>query len=354
MKLWNMTYFQLKRIIKMPSIIGIILFYAVMAFGISMMMSSSNSSVSSNETVIILAAENEALHERLAKTDYPASDTTLEAALEQLAAGKLAMVYHIPENYLATLAPIKIYSRSPKAHEVLFETTFHQLMKETLTQETLLKYEVVEASQAYQPIENTAVVAIKEAGDIQWEGVSFMIVVSMYIMMNSVIFGSDLTNFKKNYVLKRAILTPNTNLGITFSFFLAYAIIMSVVYGGIFTIFALNHTMTMTQLGFSLIALFLSVGFSLAMSLVLFRLFKEPGLCQTFGMLFSIGMLSLTMAPNFIESEWVTNISYLSPQTWLVEMLDKQQLLPGALIILLMIAVLLTSGSIKLEKYLYS
>ena len=83
----------------------------------------------------------------------------------------------------------------------------------------------------------------------------------------------------------------------------------------------------------------------------MFRAFKNKTILGLAGTVVPILIIGISLIGTFIDNAIVKKISYLSPITWVFEIISKQVLFPNVFIVILMSIVLLTLGSYKLEKY---
>lgn len=353
-----MTAFHIRRIIKTPSILVIILIPLIgVGAGFLGQMQAKHKPAALS---IVLEQGNEDLEQDLGQYGYGSRSFAdeLQVTLEELDKGNTSLVYHIPANYTQTILageaqPIARYSRQKNATDYEFELALQSILKEKVTQDAVQQAGLLASGERYQ-LEFSDVLRIE--GRDSDKGIGMMITMLLllsYILMNSSSLSSDLIKFKKNNALKRAIVSPNNNVAIALSFILAYAIVMLLPYAiGVLGI-AYYWQVSAWELLRMLVVLCLTILLNLALALVLFRLFKDASLCQMVGTILWIIMLGMAVVAlmDVIDIPLIKNICYLSPLTWLIEILDKQQLFPGTLIIGLMISLMGIVGSYKLEQY---
>ena len=172
-----------------------------------------------------------------------------------------------------------------------------------------------------------------------------------YILFNIASISFDLITFKKNYVLKRSLLAPRSNAWITKSFLGAYFIVMFVA--NLFIIFFIDRTMNVGIPNWFNVCLLVASGviYSLSLGLFLFRIFKNPMIAQQVGLLGSLLLAGLGMAPKLFQSEIIDIVAHFSPVYWFVQIVDRQELLPGIPMVLVMALVFFTAGNYRLETY---
>lgn len=357
MKLINMIKFHIKRICKTPSILFALLMVPLMGLaGIWMGRQGGNNAPDSIQ--IVLEANNDELTSALTKAGYEDNiSASINEALSILDQGRTAVVYHIPSDYVKSLeeskaVAIQLFSREEGSRDRTFESNLQSTLKELMMQRALVATGVIASAEAYQPVVNETVMMEQAVSDNQLQVMLFGGMLATFIVFNATVLAADLISFKKNNALRRAVVTPNTNLSIAMGFIIAYAVMLLLIYGAVVvsTIFVFNFTLQQALLLWIVIGLAILINLSL--SLIYFRVFKEPGMVSSIGALVGMGMAGLAFlgVTNEVSIPFLINISYISPLTWLFEILDSGQLFPAVPIVLLMVTLFAVSGSFKLNN----
>ncbi len=180
-----------------------------------------------------------------------------------------------------------------------------------------------------------------------------ILMIMIFIMMNSNQLITELLNLKKNNVLKRMITTPNTDFFHIFSIITANLIIMIVLNILAITISSvfMNFTISSYPILIAMISCMCFV--SISLSLAVFRLVKYQIFASTIPIIVSVGSAFMVMFYELkrFEIPIAEFIGKLSPYYWGIEILDKNSMFPGVFVLLLMGFVFLTAGSFKLREY---
>lgn len=362
-KLFNMIKFHIKRLATNPSYLGIFFIMPLIMSSLFIFidMGKNKAPSSSNQaTLIVMEEGNESLKEVLEKEGFKENIVTdLEASLKKLRLGDVGSVYRIDNDYLKRLQAgekpvVDLYTRSKKTKSVAFESTFRSIVHNSILKKTLVDNQLIGDKDSLANYFVNKVSLMENNQELEAENNTLFIItvlLSFYIIMGGSQVSFDLVSLKKNNSLKRAVISPNSSLAINFALFAAYASFMLLANLIIFAVGALIYKASLVIIYRAILIIVLSVIFSLSLGLVLFRVFKEPQVAMATGMITSVVLMGLSAAGDLFNSPLLKNLSYISPLTWIMQILDKGNIFPAALIILLLSAVLFTSGSYKLEAY---
>ena len=244
---------------------------------------------------------------------------------------------------------MEVYSRQ-KQKEVLLEQDIQGILQKQLVNTALQKEGILEKGELFKQSENQ-LVHFEEENATTVRYVLLLLLVMFYILFNIASISFDLITFKKNYVLKRSLLAPRSNAWITKSFLGAYFVVMFVA--NLFIIFFIDRTMNVGIPNWFNVCLLVASGiiYSLSLGLFLFRIFKNPVIAQQVGVFGALFLAGLGMAPKLFQSEIIDIVAHFSPVYWFVQIVDRQELLPGIPMILVMALVFFTAGNYRLETY---
>ena len=354
--------FHIKRIVKSPALIGqmVILPTIVTLFMVFIQLSTTNknnttTSSSTPSLAIVLEEGNEEFQKEL-ESLYSKNVfyTDKEQALNELEKGYIRSVYVVPKNFVQSLGngqkkQMEVYSRQ-KQKEVLLEQDMQGILQKQLIDTALQKEGILEKGELFKQSENQ-LVHFEEENATTVSYVLLLLLVMFYILFNVSSISFDLITFKKNYVLKRSLLAPRSNAWITKSFLGAYFVVMFVA--NLFIIFFMDRVMNVGIPNWFNVCLLVASGiiYSLSLGLFLFRIFKNPMMAQQVGVFGTLFFAGLGMAPKLFQSEIIDIVAHFSPVYWFVQILDRQELLPGLPMVLVMALVFFTAGNYRLETY---
>lgn len=362
-KLFNMIKFHIKRVATNPAYLGIFFIMPLVMSSLFIFIDMGRNAAPSSSgqaTLIVMGQGNESLTEALKKEDFDGNIVEdMEDSLEKLRVGDAGSVYRVPDDYINRLQmgekpAVELYTRNEKSKSVAFESTFRSVVHNIILKSTLMSNKIMENTDSLDNYFVNKISVIENKQELKSEnGTLFTItmLISVYIIMGGAQVSFDLVSLKKNNSLKRAVVSPNSSIAINLALFAAYAIFMLLANFIIFAVGAFIYKASLVMIYRAVLIIVLSMIFSLSLGLVLFRIFKEPQIAMATGMLISIVLIGLSAAGDILRGSLLKNLSYISPMTWMIQILDKGNIFPAAFIILLLSAVLFTSGSYKLEAY---
>ena len=348
MILIRMTIFHLKRLLKMPMILFMMIGMPALVNGI-MIASQGTADTTAPSTVaktvaFVFEEGNDEYQELIAP--YIREENVyfdLDSAKEALKKGEMTVIYEVPANYLqkakeGRVPTIRIWNTQRGTRDFLLDAQLTKVLKEVMLNAKLQQTGVLTKEETLPETDNQMVVTINETKTSVASGV-VMLISLLYVIINASVIASDWINFKKSHVLKRSVVSPRSNLEITLSFLLAYFIFMFIV--NMIMMAAMFFTGLVPEI------------YSLCLNLFFFRIFKSPGHATTFGVLFVMVMAGIGMPAAFGDfgGSWLRLVAYISPIYWLYKSIDLQTLFPSVWVILAMAGVYLTAGSYRLEQY---
>lgn len=367
MRFIRATAFQIKRIIKTPALIGS-LFFLPMAFTFLFLFGTGEDSLDNvGKSVMVIEEGNEELTalflEQLGGEDTAkrliAEEADLDLALRDLDAGKLQLVYYLPENLLQNRAEggdrmVEVYSMTGDQADPVINMALEKAYRDLVRQEEWEKMGVG-PDQIELPRTNQLVELEMGESHLDQKLGSFVGALSGLLMMYAPGLAGEYIQFRKNQVLKRMSVSPNRSLVTLGSLLLGYGLFLILVASGALAIISLLGITSPVMLPRFVIYYSCCVIFALSFSLFLFRIFKDERVVAGLGMFIGILLLALAIAPSmFNDSELIGILGRFSPLYWMFEGMETGALVPGVPAILLMSAVLFTAGSYKLEDFALS
>ncbi|EQB4337907.1 ABC transporter permease, partial [Clostridium botulinum] len=181
------------------------------------------------------------------------------------------------------------------------------------------------------------------------------------LIINFIIFSannvsSEILNFKKQNILKRAITTSNRGFEIIGGIYLGMILIQSFVYMSVYIGGKFIIGYSFDNLVFILINTIIASIFSVSLGVFVTRLFQNEsvvvlvvniiGISTTF--LSSIHSMGLSVS----KSSWILlNIEKFTPQYWIFDSMKNSSIFPNIFIVILMSLVLFTAGNIKVRDF---
>ena len=325
----QLCIFHLKRILKNPKLLLLIIFPVVTVSFMAFLMAS-RSNQSTGDFVIDSQSEyfNQKVYPKLLKEHQQAlvnSENQL-AALEQK---EISIIYQIPQDFEST-GRIIAQSLEGDVEDQYFQEDVH---KQWYQQRQDDLYQTFGLSQNRQQAPEIKV---------QEERAAFSVMI-----LNASILSGDLLKMKLSQVLKRSIVSEASNWMIMASLLLTYGFLLLVA--NLVSIFALTQIfqVEMNNLGLMIALLAANIIFVLGYIMALFRVFKSVEVLQSICVVIGIAFVFL---PMFADQFGMEYLGVISPFYWVLKGLEYSTFWPYGWIIILMGLVLFTAGSIKLEQ----
>ena len=363
MILIRMTFFHLKRLLKMPMILFMMIGMPALVNGI-IIASQGKADTTAPSTVaktvaFVFEEGNDEYKELIAP--YIREENVyfdIDSAKEALKKGEMTVIYQVPDNYLqkakeGQVPTIRIWNTQRGTKDFLLDAQLTKVLKEVMLNAKLQEVGVLTKEETLSVDDNQMVVASEETKTSVATGV-VMLLLLLYVIMNASVISSDWINFKKSYVLKRSVVSPRSNMEIMLSFLLAYFVFIFAANMALMELIHLSGLVPEMNWGVFTGLLAVTIIYSLCLNLFFFRIFKMPGHATTFGILFVMIMAGLGMPAafgEFVGGSWIHIVAYVSPIYWLYKAIDLQTIFPAVWVILAMAGVYLTAGSYRLEQY---
>lgn len=356
-KFLNIIWINMKLILHQPSKL---LFLLIMPIMIVFFINMTSGGGSKSDTIVHFENTGSPLSDIIKKSGIAEVVVNDRERVEKnLYLGKNVIAYFIPDKYEDKLLSgnppkIEVKTTSEGYADVRFEKYLQQYNQNMAMNNQLSKMGI-KTVDSILPEGGELIKITDDSGVISSDYFMSVLILLMFIMMNSTYLVKDLIEMKKNNVLTRVIATPNRdffqisslmigNLLISIVFNIIALVVMSLIMG--FTI--TNY--------FVIIAVIATMSFvSTSLSLALFRLVKNELLVSMIPVIIAVGSAFMVMFYELkrFEIAIAEVVGKLSPYYWAIETLDKNKLLPGIPIMLLMGMVFLTAGSFRLREYAF-
>lgn len=362
MNFFKLLIAQINRILRTKEVIVGMLAFTFMGIAFVFLYNSpikhSDNNISETHTnkVIVWGKNNEALKSAMIEKNYKSAfETSLDRAKDRLDTGDISIIYEITDSYVEKLVKgqkeeIKIYVRKANNRSQLFETEFSEVVNKEVEKEILKSNGIYEENKLKLDYDNYFDIQ-ENKENTSFSSFSIMSLMIIYILLNTSYISGDLALSRENKMIKRMLLSPSKSLSITSSFLLSHFLVLSTINILIVLLYKKIYGFNQTELFIFIISILLMTLFSISLGIFIFRLFKNKMFLGIAGVVIPMLIIGMSFAGNVVENAIIKRISYLSPITWINEIITKQVLFPNIFIVILMAIVLLTMGSYKLEKY---
>ncbi|MDO5689883.1 MAG: ABC transporter permease [Tissierellia bacterium] len=350
----RMTTVHMKRILHSPTQVLVL---AVMPIAIiALIQFGTGTATSTDRSTVLVLGENPKVEEELRALDlvnlYEGSSDTAIAAVES---GRINRLYILPEKFGTSGAedrPIEVYSRGQTSTDSVFENFLRGLFLDSRLEEYLVQEGLDEAISIYQR-DNGAVSLVVEGQKMDDQYFFALVMILVFMLMNSNQLSDELITMKETHVLTRFISAPNSDLFTISTIVVAYWVLLVIINTLSLFLAKLLLKFEMANPVLAVVTIASMCFLSVCMSLAIFRLVKNKTLASMIPIFVSILSMIVMMASEIgrFENPAIAAISKLSPYYWAMEAIDKNQILPGIPILLLMGIVFLTAGSFRLREY---
>ena len=339
---WKLTVFHIKRILRDPKTLLLIILPVALSFFLSMVFNSDSGPSQGNHAFISHSPYfNQEIYPQLSENGQADMLTDRAQVDVRLDEGQVDVVYELGEDFEKT-GQIKGHSLNGQIHNQYVEEEITRLWQNSQQQQIYAEYGI-ELGDKQAPA-----IALDQEKDFLPIGLMislFMIFYMMYI--NASMFSTDLLEMRENFILKRSIVSRSSGKAILGSVLSAYGLIFLVLNIIAFAMVMIFNEMPTKFLGLIIAYLFVNVAFTVAYILVMVRIFKKKELLTSISM--GIAVLFVVI-PQVIRDTAFESLSMLSPFHWTMEGLDYASFFPQGLVILLMAVALFTAGSFKVEE----
>jgi ABC-2 type transport system permease protein len=183
-----------------------------------------------------------------------------------------------------------------------------------------------------------------------------ILMICYFMLIGSSIITADILKLKGWKVLKRTIVTPNSDKQILGGMFLGTFIIQTTLSSLAFIVVSkiLSVNNINTLLGILVITLCSLVSTSLVIATT--RWIKNPSIASLvlviFGLIsFVIGIVNMNLNEYSNVSLIISRLALISPFYWFIEILSNESLIKAVVVLILISAVFFTCGSFKLRDF---
>lgn len=338
----KLTLFHIKRILKEPKALLLIILPVFLSFLMGMIFNSDNSpklgkfayyshSNYFNQEIYPLLSEEH-------QGPFLNDEAEIKDHLNQR---KADVVYLIPEAFEED-GKLEALSSDGEIQNQFVEEEILRLWK---NQVELALYQEYDLQMADQTAPEIKVETSKDFLPIGLMISLFMIFYMMYI--NASMFAEDLLSMRNNFILKRSIVSNSSGKAILGSVLSAYGLIFLVLNILALLIVLLVNRLPLQYMGIISAYFLVNIAFTVSWILLLVRIFKNKAVLSSVSMGVAIAFVVL---PPLVENTSFESLSMLSPFYWTMEGLDFASFFPEGLIIFLMAVTLFTAGSFKVEE----
>lgn len=283
--------------------------------------------------------------------DVKEYEGTLEDNINALRDNEVGAIYVIDENFSEKLQEGKIlkigaYKKENQAGSISAENIIETFIKGNLEEKT-------EAGLSENYIET--IIEKDEISDKE-DFLSALLMICYFMLLDSSFIVDNILKLKAAKVLKRSIVTPNSDKQILGAIFIASFIIQGILSSLAFIVVdaVMSFKNANMPLGFLVIMLCSLVCTSIVVAAT--RWLKNPALASFAVMLIAIASIGLAIVGmNFVEianaPEIITRLTAISPFYWLMKIADEGQILVGIVVLVLTSAVFFTAGSFRLRDF---
>lgn len=363
MNIIRLTFANLKRYVKTPSILLSLVLVPIVVIGLCMFLTRDISTSSEGQLEnIALVCNLENNTDKSADFEYQEalikelniSNENIYAlnekdqALEQLKNNKLAAVFVVDDDFSEMIKDgkkptVDVIKTSKGGGSLFSESEIQTFINTSLKKQ-------IDPNFSSKYIKTT--VTKKEESSFK-ENVMSVFLICYILYINGVTICKDLIDLKKSNTLKRMLSTKNKDFEILFSLFLSLFLIQALVYTVVLVICNILLDVGINAWDISLIL----TNSLLCTGIILFlaRICKNEATISfvMVGYVFLSLATSLpTMIPNLgIDMPFVVNISKFMPMYWTIDAIINDNYFKNIIVLILLSLVFVTAGSLKLKEF---
>lgn len=351
MQLGRLVLINIKRQLKNP---GILLITIVMPVIMLLFMNGTSSDEKLEGIGIIDDSKSNYSKEMILKLEKEYTIDKLSGQIEDnynlLRENKLGVIYVIDSNFQKQIED----GKAPEVKSYTVETSNGSMMAENIMKNYIfdtLEEKITEGLSTNSI--NTVVKNIKE----EKETYKMTIIMLCYFMMlGGAIVSIEIIKLKEQKVLRRTIATANRDVTILGSLFISSFLLQGIlsVVGFIFLANIIKIPANKIPEGSFII--FLGSLITTAVVVAVTRWIKNPVIASLFTIIFGIFAFALgVLGTEFTDYKnipaSINRISIISPFTWLLRIINTNEIIIPTLIIVLMSLVFFTAGSFRLRQF---
>ncbi|MGO5075493.1 ABC transporter permease [Clostridium sporogenes] len=284
-----------------------------------------------------------------------------DKAMESLNKNDIVAVYEIPKDFSENIRKgekpeIKAYKKEIGNGTIPIEKSLNNSINKRVRENLLINKNIIKNKNELD--KNSLKTVIQNTKNVEGEVFLVLSLIINFIIFSANNVSSEILNFKKQNILKRAITTSNKGFEIIAGIYLGMILIQSFVYMSVYICGKFIIGYSFDNLVFILINTIVASIFSVSLGIFVTRLFQNEsvvalvvniiGISTTFLSLHSMGFMGLSMS----KSPWILlNIGKFTPQYWIFDSIKNSNIFPNIFIVILMSLVLFTAGNIKVRDF---
>ena len=352
MRLVRLVLVNIKRQIKNPLIL---LMTLIMPVVILFIVNSDGFSGSLGDIGFIDKSQSEYSAELIDELNKKYSVKILEGEVEKkfnlLREQKLGAIYVIESDFEEVLSQ----GISPNIKCYQTESTNGSIMANNIINEYISKF--IEEGISSGLSTNSIVAVIDDKDVINKDYYKINIIMICYFMMiGGAIIAEEILKLKKQKVLRRTIATSNSDIEILGSLFISSFLIQGILSSLAFIILIFLIDIPNSNIFQGILVLFLGSLISTSVIVALTRWIKNESLASVITVSFSLLTFGVSILASNLEGfenipSVVSKLAILSPFTWLLKIIETNDIIVSILVIVLMSAVFFTAGSFRLREF---
>jgi len=278
-----------------------------------------------------------------------------ETAVEGLKNYNYSVVYEIPENFSESIdnnikPTINAYKIEKGNSTQIFEANLQAKLNNLLKVKLLEKNRIIENQKELD--KNIIYVDYNmKKGLLSADSFVPILMILFFIMNYSINISVDLLKLKKDKILERFLSTGNKGYAIMGSIYLSMVAVQVSMYTLSFIIMNFVFKYNFQNFWMLIMNIALMSMVSISLSLMVIRIFKDNQASSLISILLSMTMFFLYIYSISNHSDLSTALGKFTPFYWAMDSIEKSVVFPNIFIIILMILVLFTAGSIRYSSF---
>ncbi|WP_409069724.1 ABC transporter permease [Clostridium sp. FAM 1755] len=279
-------------------------------------------------------------------------------SMESLNKNDVMAIYEIPKDFSKKIKKgekpeIKAYKKEIGNGTIPIEKSINDNINKKVRENLLVNENIIKSKNELD--NNSVKTVIENTKNIEGGLFLVLILIINFIISSANYVSSEILNFKKQNILKRAITTSNRGFEIIGGIYIGMILIQSFVYMSVYVCGKFIVGYSFDNLFFILINIIVASIFSVSLGVFVTRLFQNEsivalvvniiGIITTFLSLYSTGL-------SMSKTSWILlNIGKFTPQYWIFHSIKNSSIFPNIFIVMLMSLVLFTAGNIKVREF---
>ncbi|NFA61460.1 ABC transporter permease [Clostridium sporogenes] len=362
MKILRYGFIQFKRMIKDIKVIGFMLIMPLVVINIiNFAIKSGGGSTIMVDVAFNVEDTGKEGKQLLQKVKIPKKSifyNNKNKAMESLNKNDVMAIYEIPKDFSKKIKKgekpeIKAYKKEIGNGTLPIENSLNNNINKKVKENLLINKNIIKSKNEID--KNNIKTVIENTKNVE-DGVFLVIsLIINFIIFSANNVSSEILNFKKQNILKRAITTSNRGFEIIGGIYMGMILIQIFIYMSVYVCGKFIVGYSFENLFFILINTMVASIFSISFGVFVTRLFQNEsvvalvvniiGISTTFLSLYSMGL-------SMSKPSWILlNIGKLTPQYWIFDSIKNSSIFPNIFIVMLMSLVLFTAGNIKVRDF---